>query len=89
MSESLIARPLTLMQRVTLLAIAQGGLCAMRRYGRGHMYTSIHAPRCGDISAYIRPLRRRGFVSFTARGVPELTVAGAFELFFDAERLIP
>lgn len=86
-TESLIDRPLTILQRCALQEVAKGGhFIVVQRLGYGRMYQQVLSPRGFSCAQQIVALRRRRFVIWI-NGQPEITLAGMFELFLDPDRL--
>ena len=84
----LVARPLTDLQREALHMVARGGLKVIECVGyRGTHYMQIITPHRTQIAGQVSALIKRRFVRWGQNG-PELTVAGAFELYFNARKML-
>jgi hypothetical protein len=91
---SLVERPLTFKQREALEAVATG-LYRLHLLRLGYRRIETYRAQIGDITVQLKALRRRGMIAYnrtpsSRNDLPfVLTVAGAFELYFNAETLCP
>lgn len=82
----LIDRPLTDLQRMALRCVAEGRChSTYRRVGNRSFFMWLAYGR--DVTVQLQALRKRRFVRYQPGG-PVLTLAGAFELYFDAAEML-